>query len=194
MDFKIALERIEAHEPVMLPESPGAAAVLILVVYSQQNDIYLLITKRSQLVTRYAGDYCFPGGCKEALDLDFKATIQREIKEELGMGENSYMFVGQLDDFYDHHHHLVRPYVAIAPKENFEATLSSEIEKIHFLPLSELQHMRIDKDLEKITHRHPAYKYVQDDVVIWGLTASILVQFSNIVNDLNMPIGKGIDW
>lgn len=190
MKLKQISKIISDYRPYTLPQTPTEAAVLILLVHNQDDDVYLVITKRSQHVAKYAGDYCFPGGTKDIEDIDFHVTIKREVKEELGMCEESYQIIGQLDDFHDRYNHLVRPYVATIAKENFEARIGHEVEQIHFFPLRDLQNLHVDKDLERITKRHPTYKYVDGEVVIWGLTASIMVHLYNILFDKKYVIGK----
>jgi 8-oxo-dGTP pyrophosphatase MutT (NUDIX family) len=187
------IEKIRLHQPIVQLETTVTAAVIILLVY-ENHDFYLVVTKRSQCVASYAGDYCFPGGIKEHDDLDFKMTAMREVQEELGILQSDYEIIGQLDDFFDRYHRLVRPYFAIMSKEKFDfcyTNTSSEIEKLYFFPLEDLGKFQTDHALEKITKRYPAYKYNKEDVVIWGLTASMMVHLSNILFDQHREIGKG---
>ena len=191
MNLNYLREKLGGHHPISFPETTASAAVLILLMHNEKEEVFLVVTKRSQQVSRYAGDYCFPGGLKELDDVEFIETLHREVEEELGMCPQSYHIIGQLDDFYDRYHHLVRPFVATIAKENFEARLGVEIEKLDFFPLTNLQNFHEDKDLERITKRHPAYKYVEGEVVIWGLTASIMVHLYNILYDEHRAVGKG---
>lgn len=193
MKYDQVIEKIQSYAPTHLRETSLSAAVLIILMYDELGEIELILTKRSQSVTKYAGDYCFPGGNKENYDADFKMTVTREVQEELSMCPQTYTVIGQLDDFYDRYGHLVRPYVAVISKDKFEAVLSQEIEKIYFFPLSDLENMQVDKALEKVTKRHPAYKYIKDDAVIWGLTASLMVHLYNVLFGTHFALGKGTD-
>jgi hypothetical protein len=47
--------------------------------------------------------------------------------------------------------------------------------------LNDLSKIQIDPQLDKILQRHPAYSYKRDNVFIWGLTATIMVQLRSII-------------
>jgi 8-oxo-dGTP pyrophosphatase MutT (NUDIX family) len=185
---------MNAHQPVALPETSKQSAVLIIIVYDEQEKMSLVVTKRSNTIT-YAGDYCFPGGSRDESDINFIFTAKREVKEELGILEQYYQVIGQLDDFVDRYGHRVLAYVAMMKKMDFEQHLnasSNEVAEIYFFPIEELPNIKTNDALEQVTRRHPSYLYVDQDVIIWGLTASIMVDLGNILLGLNRPVCKKI--
>jgi 8-oxo-dGTP pyrophosphatase MutT (NUDIX family) len=193
MNNKAIIDSISAYTPETATETEFSAAVLILVARDAEDKLFLILTKRPDTIATYAGDYCFPGGMRDTGEADLKATIIREVAEELSIIPTYYQFIGQLDDFFDRFDNLVRPFVATISKEDFEkhnCISESEIEEIYFLPIENLTQLEINPTLEKLIGRHPSYSYTHEKVFIWGLTASILVQFANIVLNLDKPVAR----
>ena len=192
MKINTIIARLKKYQPQMQLISINAAAVIVFLIIDENDDIYFLLTKRTQNGP-YAGDYCFPGGKSEESDL--KITAIREINEELGLVASDFQIIGQLDDFEDRYGHTVRPYVAIIEKFNIQHLKPNpdEIEKIYYLPLDEILNIQLNPKLAVKTLRQPSYSYTKDDVFIWGLTASILVHIGNIIFALNKKIGKFIN-
>jgi 8-oxo-dGTP pyrophosphatase MutT (NUDIX family) len=191
MNKDLIISKIVAYQPQLIDETPVSAAVLVFMMYDQDENLSILVTKRPDHLATYAGDYCFPGGTRESFDPDLQATAIRETEEELGLQKNHYEVIGQLDDFVDRYGNLVRTYFAVISKDDFEQKAknsSDEVASIFYLPLPELLKIQPDIELEKITKRHPTYRYTQDAVVIWGLTASIMVHLSNIIFQLDKPV------
>lgn len=196
MDIAAIVATLKNYQPVSHPLTPHAAAVLILLMYDENNDYHLIVTKRSETVATYVGDYCFPGGMKEISDPDLQITAQRETQEELSLQAQDYEIVGQLDDFYDHYDSLVRPFIAIITAENFKTlhkTSISEVAEIYYFPLEDLKLVNRDPKLEKLSLRYPTYSYKIDKVLIWGLTASMMVQLGNVLYGLTKPVAKRRD-
>ncbi|XP_021339332.1 nucleoside diphosphate-linked moiety X motif 8-like isoform X2 [Mizuhopecten yessoensis] len=65
-------------------ENPKDAAVLIPLCYVN-NEPSLLFMVRSWKVPVHKGEVCFPGGMKDATDLDLSQTALRETFEEMGL-------------------------------------------------------------------------------------------------------------
>src|SRR5262245_22972875 len=119
---------LSAYRPITLGTRPQAAAVMVILLNSSQDDIEIVLTKRSSSLLKYAGDFSFPGGMNDQDDVDLYSTATREVQEELNLPPTSYQKIGQLDDFEDRYGNLVRPYVVWMDKRVFENTykLSSD--------------------------------------------------------------------
>ncbi|MHB1947675.1 MAG: NUDIX hydrolase [Gammaproteobacteria bacterium] len=192
MNKQSILVAIQAHSPILMDTTPHSAAVLVLLM-EDQHKLFLVLTKRAQTLANYAGDYAFPGGMRDMTDADLKITVQREVREELNLTPTCYEIVGQLDDFHDRFGNLVRPYVATITKKEFESHYKksdAEVANIYYFSLDDIVKIKPNVNLEKITKRHPTYVYEQDDVIVWGLTASIIVHLGNIIFGSNKMVGK----
>jgi 8-oxo-dGTP pyrophosphatase MutT (NUDIX family) len=184
----LILEKLSHHQPRTLNETSQSAAVMIILLVDDADELSIVITKRAASLPTYAGHYSFPGGMRDENDHDLYATAVREIQEELHLLPDSYKYIAQLDDFHDRYGHLVRPYVTIMKKNAFmnQYEISAdEIVEVYFFPLSKLNLLLDNPELHAITKRRPSYSFTDGDVFIWGLTASILVHFYNIISGNN---------
>ena len=174
-----AIAAITQHQAVPAEETPITAAVLLLLMYDKNENLFIIVTKRPDSIATYAGDYCLPGGMRDQPDTSLQITVEREIDEELSLTSKQYQFIGQLDDSHDRHGNLVRPFVAIISKSDFEQNVKHspiEVAEIYYFPLSHLSKIEPNPLLEQLTKRSPIYSYTDKDVFIWGLTARILFQ------------------
>lgn len=193
MNKQTIIDILSQYQAITLPETSISAAVMIILLITEKNDLEIVLTKRAATLPTYAGDYCFPGGIKDPNDSDLYATAAREVAEELNLSANFYQPIGQLDDFHDHEGHLVRPFVILIRKDNFEKMhkeSANEITDIYYFPVTKLIDIDDDPLLHHITHRRPSYSYINGPVFIWGLTATMLVHLGNILGVMSKPIGK----
>lgn len=185
------LQRIINYQAALQPETIASGAVIVPLLFNQKQTVEIFLTQRSEIFS-YPNDICFPGGLKEASDDNLLITGLREFNEELGLALEPNIIIGQLNDFYDNRNRLIRPFVAAIPQNLIDLSslqLSPEVQKILRLPLSILDDIKIDTQGIKPSRRKPNYIYQQEDVLIWGLTASILVHLANVIFEKNHPIG-----
>lgn len=183
--MKIPLANIKKYQPKTLSKTPLSAAVMLILLYENNEPREIVLTKRAAALTAYGGQYSLPGGLCENIDIDFYATAIREVQEELGLHQNDYRYMGQLDDFYDRFKHVVRPFVVYMSKQDFlqKVTVAiNEISALYYFPLENLATFADDPTLHALTNRNPSYVFKEDDVFVWGLTASILVHFKTLLS------------
>ena len=193
MQIKTILDTLSGYQPVVLPDTPQTAAVMVILLDNGINDLEIVLTERSRQLPTYAGDYSFPGGMSDSTDSDLYTTATREVQEELNITSAAYQRIAQLDDFMDRYGHLVRPFVTHMNKPDFEKNLKispDEITQIFYFSLSKLDQIKDNPQLHHITKRRPSYSYAQGNVFVWGLTAAILVHLSNIIYNKNQALGK----
>lgn len=195
MANKTLLEKIKNYEPKMLAETPISAAVMIIFLTTETNEMEIVLTKRTATLATYAGDYSFPGGMRDPDDSGLYATAMREVQEELNIPATLYQHIGQLDDFMNHYGHLVRPFVAIMKKSDFldhHQIAIEEVQHVYYFSLLKLDDIQDNPSLHTITRRRPSYSFQEGDVFVWGLTATILVHLLNILASTNKSLGKMI--
>jgi len=184
---------IEAHRPLALSEAASDAAVLVLLLETPVGVPRLVLFKRRDQ-GRYAGDLCFAGGRREPGDADLTATLRREVEEELGLSADDYRLLGRLDDFRDGRGRLVRPFVAIASEWRFHQRLRlnpTELTRAVYLPLPRLDELRQGQPPGRTSRRQPSYYLPLDGELIWGLSASILAHFLNVVGARGLAVDTG---
>lgn len=193
LENKIFLDELSKYKPKILHTTALEAAVMLILLTDEKDPMHIVVTKRSTSLPTYAGHYSFPGGMRDADDANLYATAKRETQEELNLPPDAYQYIGQLDDFQDHDSNLVRPFVTIMKKKDFKKLHKEspdEISGIYYFSLSKLHLIADEPRLHSITRRRPSYAFTEEDVFIWGLTATILVHFYNVIAKKNMPLGK----
>lgn len=178
------IKTITHYSPHLLNETIEAAGVMVIFLLSEENNIEIVLTKRSLDLPTYAGDFSFPGGIRDKNDLDLYATAVRETQEELSIFPSTYQKIGELDDFKDRFGRVVRPFVVMMKKADFikmKKVSEAEIIDIFLFPLTKLNQIQDNPDLHSITRRRPSYSFSEDHVFVWGLTAAILVHLRNVL-------------
>ncbi len=157
---------------------PTPAAVLVPVV-NRPGGLTLLLTQRSAQLPDHAGQISFPGGRIEPDDLSIAAAALRETAEEVGLGAERIVVLGELATYETVTGYRVTPVVGwveppftLAPDpvevaEAFEVPLSFILD-----PANQQRHFRmlgeVRRDFWAIPYR---------DRYIWGATAAMLLIF-----------------
>lgn len=167
--------------------NPRIAAVMILLYENEFGDIEFPIILRHTYEGIHSNQYGLPGGSYEPEDLNLEETAIRETVEELGLDYDNIEIVKQLTELY-------------IPPSNFLAY--PFIGVYHGMPLFEPDEMEVADvipiDLEALMHAEPivfernfsdniveipAYE-IGEEEYIWGATAMILSEFTNLIQKL----------
>ncbi|WP_027967503.1 CoA pyrophosphatase [Halomonas halocynthiae] len=187
-------ERLQVNTPKRLELAMPEAAVLIPVVTHPEPT--LLFTLRAAHLSTHSGQVAFPGGKREANDTDLLATALRESEEEIALPPSQVDVIGQLSDVVSLHGIKVTPYVGIVPPNLSLRPDPGEIASIFEVPLKHfLADQREYTDVIPVNGRRyyvPSYR--QDEHVIWGLSAMMLVEllaegFNMQINLFERPLG-----
>ena len=164
-------------------ESLPQAAVLILC-YEKDDDLYFVMTERSNSLPSHPGEVAFPGGKREKKDKNLKQTALREATEEISLDPAKVEILGQLDPLESRFGLSVTPFVGIL-KEKFDLEPNpDEVADIFYLPLS------IFKNNPLITRGVTNFKgetfdtpvIIYDNHEIWGLTLAFTLDFLKLFN------------
>lgn len=179
-------ERLQVNHPARLRLAMPEAAVLIPLVMHPEPT--LLFTLRAAHLTTHSGQVAFPGGKREASDADLLATALRESEEEIALPTSRVEVLGRLSDVISLHGLKVTPYVGIVPPDLPLRPDPGEIACIFEVPLRRfLEDRREHTDVISVEGRRyyvPSYR--QDEHVIWGLSAMMLVEL--LAKGFGMPI------
>ncbi|MBD3655979.1 MULTISPECIES: NUDIX hydrolase [Marinobacter] len=189
-------DKLAAHRPKPLAETTRPAAVVITLVSPPRNEPSLLLTRRQATMRNYANDWCLPGGRQDANDRSLLACAWRELQEETGIDPSSCALLAELDDFYDGRGELVRPFVCTLSETSFRGSLCLQPEESSewmLMPLSGLSRIKLDTAGRTAAQRQPAYllELNHGNGLVWGLTASILRHFVDVITESASPLCKG---
>jgi len=178
LTLKAIREVVSTHVPFKAPESGRPASVLV-PLFLRDERVFVLLTKRTADLSTHAGQISFPGGKREASDVDGRMTALREAEEELGLHPAAVDIVGELDDcptFVTNF--VISPTVGIIPDRYPFVPSVGEIELLIEAPLDELVTpgaLRTEI-VQREGEEHQLLYYSVGPHVVWGATARILTQ------------------
>ncbi len=178
---RLSKEEVAAQQPRL--------GGVMLLLYSKPEGLHIVFTQRKDYNGVHGGQMSFPGGKKDAADVNLVETALRETREEVGIEKERINVLGNLSELYiTPSNFLVQPVVGFAENIGEFIPQKNEVEKVVEIPLAFfLNDANINLHTEiKLFNgtlvNVPAYVYGQH--IIWGATAIILAEFTYIVEEL----------
>jgi 8-oxo-dGTP pyrophosphatase MutT (NUDIX family) len=168
-------------------ESYTKSAVLCLLVPDLINNSYnIILTVRSKILKKHAGQVSFPGGKKDNTDKSYKDCAFREAKEEVGYDNRNNFFIGKLNKYITSSGFLIQPVVAVSDESVKLNINSKEVSKILYFPINQLLFTtKIKKVFYGKTNETLYYhEFDWNGVRVWGATAKILIDLFNLLKKL----------
>ena len=179
-----SMRRVIEQGRMKVPADVKKGGVLVLF-YPHQEQVYLVLMKRTEYPGVHSGQISFPGGGWEPEDQNMTETALRETEEEIGVKRQLVRPVGFLSElFIPPSNFLVTPVVGyIEARPEFRPD-PSEVAQIVEIPLNEF--LREENRLEKnitvypdIRMRVPCF-YINGNV-IWGATAMMINELIDLL-------------
>ncbi len=157
--------------------SHGASAVLV-PLYEHAGDVWVVLTRRSWQLRSHTGEVSFPGGRRDAGDVDLWDTATREAMEEIDLDPAVPEQIGELDHLSTvTSQSFIVPFVGILPGRPDLTANDDEVDAILHVRLQEL----LDPDVhraelwswEGVERSIHFFELVGD--TIWGATGTMLV-------------------
>lgn len=192
----VTIERIRSrlaeYQPRHLHSGFEEAGVLVAV--TREDDPRVILTRRTQHLSKHSGQVAFPGGRHEPGDHSLAETALRESSEEIGLPPGQVELIGQLSEVLSRYRIAVTPSVGLIPPDLRFVPDPHEIESVFSVPLRfflEIPPTRVDHlGFEQYRLRVPCWEY--QDYEIWGLSAIILMDFLTAVFDWRLPGGDDL--
>ncbi len=175
------ISRMEMWDEIEATLDPGwmdalrHAAVLVPVI-DRSDGPTILLTLRSDLLRHHSGQVSFPGGRRDADDVDVIDTALREAEEEIGLPRDAVEVIGYLDDYLTTSRYRVTPVVGLIrnlPPLRIDA---AEVAEVFEVPLARLldpaSYER--KMFEREQLRIPVFEMMHGPHRVWGATAGML--------------------
>jgi 8-oxo-dGTP pyrophosphatase MutT (NUDIX family) len=166
---------------VELPPGASLASVLVPVLVSSP-DPRLVFTRRTDTLSRHAGEISFPGGLADQGEDPASAAL-REAEEELGLPPGDVELVGTLSAVHTHVSGiLIVPFVGLLGKDPRFTPNAYEIADVLEFRLADLVARGAEANFEHEGSTFRTYVYDLDGQVIWGATARILWSFIELLH------------
>jgi 8-oxo-dGTP pyrophosphatase MutT (NUDIX family) len=178
------IRRLLAERPTTTVDDPSLApAGAMLLLYPNDEDPSIILTKRSQLVDRHKGEVSFPGGVAEDSDRDLQETALRETFEELGVRPDDVTLLGALGEMPTSTRFLLSTYVGTIPYPYEFNPCEAEVAAVLEVPIQALlsgDHVRDEvRVVDGKLVNSPSYVYGGN--LIFGATARILTRFMETI-------------
>ena len=160
----------------LLGDAPRAGAAVLIALRDLPQPKVVFTLRHSGLRT-HAGQVSFPGGRIDESDVDAVSAALREAREEIGLDPHDAQPLGYLDCLDTVSGYCVTPVVARLSVDAKVSPQSDEVDSVFEVPLAFLLDPANLRQREFVTHgkRRSVYEYAGTDPLIWGATASILV-------------------
>jgi 8-oxo-dGTP pyrophosphatase MutT (NUDIX family) len=130
----------------------------------------------------HSGQVALPGGKHEAGDADLLATALRESHEEIGLVPQEVDVLGALDDYATHTGFVITPYVGWVKPSFTPAAHAAEVARVFAVPLATFDQEPRPVTMEIGSSKRIVLSYEAEGETIWGITASILRNFSQLLS------------
>lgn len=119
---------------------PTKVSAVLVALYDLDDEVHVLLTRRSPTMRSHTHEVSFPGGRKDPEDPNLIATALREAEEEVALDPSAVTIVGELDRFVTAGSgSMINPFVGTLPSAPTNLVANpAEVEAIRHVPLSEL--------------------------------------------------------
>ncbi len=172
-----------------IPANYREGAVLLLLYPRSDNQFYFVLTRRAEYNGVHSGQIALPGGGREPGEA-FQTTALRETWEEVGVPTNHISILGGLTRLYiPPSNYMVYPFVGYTPAEPIFRRDRREVAEIMQVPLSVITdpHNRYAemRDHPQLGRIRIPYMLIHG-YKVWGATAMILSEFSELLRTNNL--------
>jgi 8-oxo-dGTP pyrophosphatase MutT (NUDIX family) len=171
--------------PQNRPREPRAltpAAVLIPLIFRAEPVV--LLTQRTDHLSRHAGQVAFPGGRADPDDISLVETALRETEEETGIAPAFVTVAGFLDAYETGTGYAILPVVGILSEGFALAPHEHEVAEIFEVPLAFLldpaNRQKQTREFQGV--QRSFYSFTHQGHYIWGATAAMLIAFGERIS------------
>ncbi|MBS0473344.1 MAG: CoA pyrophosphatase [Proteobacteria bacterium] len=172
-DYDLNPQNRPKEKPKLTP-----AAVLMPLIFRAEP--HVLLTQRTDHLSRHAGQVAFPGGRADPGDISLVETALRETREETGIDPAFVTVAGFLDAYETGTGYAILPVVGILSEGFALMPQEHEVAEIFEVPLDFLLDPanRVRQTREFQGTQRSFYSFTFEGHYIWGATAAMLINFA----------------
>jgi len=148
---------------------------VLIPVICRDDQLTVLLTQRTEHLTKHAGQIAFPGGRRDAGETPLETAL-RETHEETGLTAKYIEPLGYLDGYLTVTGYLVNPVVALVHEGFALQAEAAEVSDIFEVPFDFLMNNANrethTRDWQGLTRHYYAYPF--GNRYIWGATAGMI--------------------
>lgn len=158
---------------------------VLLLLFQENDELYTCLIKRPSHMKHHARQIAIPGGRIEKNETPIQTAL-RETSEEIGIHAKHIKILGSLSEFYvEVSRFQIHPFVGwLNNKPTFKLN-ADEVEKAIIFPLKKLKSPFNNIEMQTVSGKLNVPCINFDDEIIWGATAMILSEFSDILDQIN---------
>jgi len=176
--------RLREFDPI--PETARKSAVMILL-FERNNNVNTLLILRPAYEGVHSSQISFPGGSYNDEDMTLENTALRETEEETGVDRNKIKIIGSLTELYiPPSNFLVKPFIGFTEDLGQLIPDKTEVERIFEVDISDLvgdKNIKTKKIRIRNGQEFETPYYDVSGETVWGATAMIIREFSEICKD-----------
>ncbi len=156
------------------------AQAAVLVPVTDRAEPGVILTRRTDTLSRHAGQIAFPGGRVDPGDADAVAAALREAEEEIALPRGSVTVVGEADRYRTVTGFEVTPVIGVVPPDLVFTPAVAEVAEVFEVPLGFLLDSgnHTEASVEWQGRNRHFYEIHWDGHRIWGATAAMIVNLS----------------
>lgn len=164
-------------------------AAVLIPLYQDGREWYLLLTVRTDRVVNHKGQVSFPGGAADQTDKTPVDTALRETLEETGIPPQKVQILGQMPPLASSSGFLIYPVIGKIDWPVALTLAENEVKRIFSVPLKWLAEPE-NKEERLYTRQNGTQEMVifykpYDGEIIWGITARIISDFLDMLQKQN---------
>lgn len=164
---------------------PLKQSAVLLAFIERNNELCLLLTKRSQHLRHHPGQISFPGGKHDIEDDSLKTTAIRETQEELGINVDDIDLFGELPFHDTITGFRIKPYLGFVDHRVDIVANDGEVSEVIEVPITSFlknpSHFVLPIVRPNLTVN--VYFKPSHGHAIWGATAAIIEQVRLLLED-----------
>ncbi len=168
------------HREVDPQPDPTMVGAAVLVAVTDRAEPGVILTRRTDTLSRHAGQVAFPGGRIDPEDDGAIAAALREAEEEIALPRSVVTIIGMADRYRTVTGFEVTPVIAVVPPDLVFTPSAGEVAEVFEVPLGFVLDSanHVEATVEFQGHNRHYYEIGWNGYRIWGATAAMIVNLS----------------
>lgn len=168
------------HRDIELDQSAPLMNAAVLVAVTDRAEPGVILTQRTDTLSRHPGQVAFPGGRIDPGDSGPIDAALREAEEEIALPRDRVTVIGEADRYRTVTGFEVTPVIGLVPPDLILIPSAAEVAQVFEVPLDFVLDTanHVEATVEWQGRNRHYYEINWDGHRIWGATAAMIVNLS----------------